>query len=889
VFASLQTRLPGGADSQGNPLPLVLAGPILRKVTQSSVTVWLALSQPADVTLTVYAGDEQISPVLASGDRKTVSVGKNIHIVCVTTTPAAGQPNLAGGTVYSYDLSFNTATGVVPLLKAVGASGKDAYAYGARQRPSFALPPDALESVRLIQGSCRKPNAEGPDALAMLDDLIAASVDSALGRPHQLLLTGDQIYADEVSDILLLMLTDAASVLIGAPEPLPGPGGSSQFLADAAPPTTRTDMIKHQAMLTTDESRSHLMSFGEFVAMYLFVWSDVLWPKTLPAWPDLMALPPIKAKSDWSTALTSLMADILLKTIRVDVFRQTVTTVRRALANVPTAMILDDHEITDDYNMLPAFCNGVYGSDLGMRIIQNGLAAYAVCQHWGNAPEQFERNAALGSSDPAGVWLLKQFDTITYSQFCDDPTLKATLGLHAPTQLQNGTLSDGFQGRTSTFAVFHDVGTRAQTPNGWLDSKSLLYHYTLEANAYQVIVTDSRTWRAFPRGGTFSPPDLIAQAQVSFQIGQTPKLNNRQLLVVVTTNMPPTPPIRQGARDLPTLVKLPGGPKAKLWYEDFYDSWEIERIDCARVLAEISRKFDLNNQNVHAGGVVLLSGDVHASMASRIAYSATLQQVGDTVGSPSKAEVTLAQLIGSALHNQSNDTKVQHKLGYSYVPAVIKDVYVPAANITVGVNVPEALKQPIQLTEEFVGWNPVTTPAMTKLGVIGVANTLIDEVGSFVDIPVSSAGTRDLVFKPDRCTVTLRDEVRPGTAHSKVLNISTTPHYQIRLDYLKVTDSGGYSKEPPVASNSGDPLTDMSDGVHAYELYVRAQRGGSEIVGLNNIGEITFIRHLGSFVSPLLMVRYMVHWHESGRLQFVFYDVSLDVGDQSFKQLPYPT
>jgi hypothetical protein len=296
------------------------------------------------------------------------------------------------------------------------------------------------------------------------------------------------------------------------------------------------------------------------------------------------------------------------------------------------------------------------------------------------------------------------------------------------------------------------------------------------------------------------------------------------------------------------------------------------------MLAEISRKFDPDAQKVR-GGVVLLSGDVHASMASRIAYSATVQQVGDAVGSPSKAELTLVQLIGSALHNQSDDTKSQHTIGYSYVPAVIK----------AGINVSEKLKQPIQLTEGLGGWNPVTTPAMTKLGVVSVFNTLIDDVGNVTDLPVSSAGTRDLVFKPDSCTVTLREEVRPITAHRKVLKISTPPHYQIRLDYLKVTDSGGYSKEPPVASNSGDPLKDMSDGVHAYELYVRAQRRGSEIVGLNNFGDITFIRHPGSLVSPLLMVRYMVHWLEDNEKKFVFYDVSLDVDDQGFKQPPYPT
>lgn len=867
MFTSLQSRLPGGSNAPSNPLPLILAGPILRKVTSSTVSVWLALSQKADATLTVYSTPQMVGVSVAQGQRSTVSVGKNLHIVCVTAELVAGQTGLMGGNVYAYDLSFNTSGGTVLLPAAIGPSGAAAYLYSNLPLPTFALPPDDLTSVRLIIGSCRKPHAEGPDALATLDDLISASVTSAEDRPHQLLLTGDQIYADEVSDVLLLMLTDAASVLVDPAEPLPGPNGS-QFLANMAPPTTRTDLIKKEAKLTSDDTRSHLMSFGEFVAMYLFVWSDVLWPTVLPDWSDLAAIPSIKGKPDWNACLTVLVAEITTKTGRVDVFRKTLLKVRRALANVPTAMILDDHEITDDFNMEPIFCTGVYGSDLGSSIIRNGLAAYAVCQHWGNAPEQFESNPALSPSDPAGVWLLSQFNAKSYGQFTSDPNLSVVLGVHAPAQLQTGTTSDGFQGRTSTFAVFHDAGTRAQTPEGrWLDSKSLLYHYTVEAKAFQVIVTDSRTWRAFPRGGSYSPPDLIAKAQVQFQIGQTPKLNNRQLLVVVTTNMPPTPPIRQGARDLPTLVKLPEGPHAALWYEDFYDSWEIERIDCARVLAEISRKFALDSNNAHSGSLVLLSGDVHASMASRITYSATVQQVDDMVGAPSKAELSIAQLIGSALHNQSDDTKSQHNLGYSYVPAIMK----------VGINIAEALKQPILLTEGFVGWNPVTTPFNTVV-------TRRDWDDHF-----TKSGVKDFVFVPDYCTNSLRDEELPGLWSAKFVGVVKAPDYQIRLDYLKVTDSGGYSKEPIPPAQTADPLQDMSDAAHLYDSYVRTQRRGSEIVGLNNIGEISFVSSPDSTAGPKSVVRYLVHWFENGSQNFVRYDVSLDVGDQSYQQLPYTT
>ena len=61
---------------------------------------------------------------------------------------------------------------------------------------------------------------------------------------------------------------------------------------------------------------------------------------------------------------------------------KTLPKVRRALANIPTYMIFDDHDVTDDWNMTLKFCNAVYNSDLGRRVVQNALVAYALCL-WG--------------------------------------------------------------------------------------------------------------------------------------------------------------------------------------------------------------------------------------------------------------------------------------------------------------------------------------------------------------------------------------------------------------------------------------------------------------------------------------------------------------------------
>src|SRR5690348_9496676 len=89
-------------------LPLILSGPLLRRVEPQSVTVWLALKEPCTVTLRVYvknaAGDlvEQ-----CEGTRKSVRLGAHLHIVAVTAHARADALLLWGG-LYYYDLFFQT-------------------------------------------------------------------------------------------------------------------------------------------------------------------------------------------------------------------------------------------------------------------------------------------------------------------------------------------------------------------------------------------------------------------------------------------------------------------------------------------------------------------------------------------------------------------------------------------------------------------------------------------------------------------------------------------------------------------------------------------------------------------------------------------------------------
>jgi hypothetical protein len=201
-----------------------------------------------------------------TGTRPTIAVGHALHIVAVTAHPIPPFMGLTEGNVYLYNVAFDGGLGFA------AATNFADLAYAPYSLPSFCLPPKDLNKVRLIHGSCRMPHASGPDALALLDVLIEQAASNAQDRPHQLLLMGDQIYADDVADSLLLLLTDAGDALLntsptGVPLPpwteiLPGLNTPSKSL----PPYWRTAPLE-KAGFTSVDLRSQLMSLGEYLAM----------------------------------------------------------------------------------------------------------------------------------------------------------------------------------------------------------------------------------------------------------------------------------------------------------------------------------------------------------------------------------------------------------------------------------------------------------------------------------------------------------------------------------------------------------------------------------------------------------------------------------------------
>ena len=228
-------------------LPLLLAGPILRRVDPTLAAVWLALSKQATVTLRVWEGQltsraagETAAPFVQSNAELTWRLGEELHLVVVSARipPQAGK-SFQADTTYCYDLSIEVDNVDKPFtLKTLGmldaAKPEDAQdgiehvalGYEPDLLPSFAPPPSELTDLHVIYGSCRRPAHQDPDAMVWIDDhlLEQQRYKDPRARPHQLFLGGDQIYADNVHILHMLMLMDLGQQLIGRePQPPHGP------------------------------------------------------------------------------------------------------------------------------------------------------------------------------------------------------------------------------------------------------------------------------------------------------------------------------------------------------------------------------------------------------------------------------------------------------------------------------------------------------------------------------------------------------------------------------------------------------------------------------------------------------------------------------------------
>ena len=357
-------------------LPIILAGPILRRSEPGEVCVWIATSERADVTVVVGAADDSASEPLAAARARSVTLGPRLHVHLARVKPEGGR--FPTDRLLDYDVGVTT-DGDERRLGDLGLlDGPNAIVYPGFNRPTFFLPNDDND-LTVIHGSCRLLHGKGEDALAGADAEIEASARDLKKRPQALFLTGDQIYADDVASPMLMHVRSLAAELLGADDDssVPGVASLAELGLDG-----RAEVVE-SAGFTSTHPDNHLMSFGEFAAMYVCAWNVENWP---PAFE-----PPRTASTDdsGSTGLKG-RTKFARQVDNLERARVALPSVRRGLANIPTYMIFDDHDVTDDWNINRKWRATVSSSPTGRRIVANALATFWAFQGWGNDPSNFD-------------------------------------------------------------------------------------------------------------------------------------------------------------------------------------------------------------------------------------------------------------------------------------------------------------------------------------------------------------------------------------------------------------------------------------------------------------------------------------------------------------------
>ncbi|WP_106477637.1 alkaline phosphatase D family protein [Phytohalomonas tamaricis] len=363
-------------------LPDVLAGPLLRRLMPDRIVLWLAGSKPLTLRLSLFDADDQpfFDQTLDASHCRTLPVGKYAftHLIDISLDCA-----LKEDAVFGYDLAIER-DGEWQSIKQWAPE----LCYDDEPRPRVKM---SLKLDTLLHGSCRKPHCNSGDGLARADAWLSERRDTPEQWPSLLLMTGDQIYADDVAGPMLVAIHRLIERLGLFGERFEGAELATSDALLAEPYYYRREQLlprmkdnrnlrerffsgKYKPIFTSAGAQNHLITFAEMIAMYLLVWSPVAW--TLIEVEE----PPLDDET---------LARYRDEQRAIDSFVATLPQVRRALAQLPSYMIFDDHDITDDWNLTAAWETSAYEHPFSRRIIGNALIAYLLCQGWGNNPDAF--------------------------------------------------------------------------------------------------------------------------------------------------------------------------------------------------------------------------------------------------------------------------------------------------------------------------------------------------------------------------------------------------------------------------------------------------------------------------------------------------------------------
>lgn len=784
--------------------------------------MWVALTTKATVRLEIFNGvgeagslgaaisAKPTDPVNNKYDSQTLAAGKGLHIACAVWEPTSAA-GLQWGGLYSYDLKITPDGGAevgLPDLGLltdtnilVGAASHPhlALGYQANWLPSFALPPATLRDLKMIQGSCRGTNGHGRDAMAAIDDLLRTLITEPLARPHQMYLTGDQIYADEGAPELVEIINKGTVQWLGGPDAKScvenlhiqfdktNTEGADEFDVPVdinhLPPSKRGHLMIEVAHFTSDHTDSHAMGFGEYCGTYLTGWCNVNWgdwdakkrlanaktryqayiasvttlhqtswksdfskttavglssnddkkkaidemiryfaaqellpiayrwidpfltkddvaaawgkgdtdddiryelwnnwaaannvTQSLPMDPSQTSVPddPLGAARmnrlaraltpSWFTGKEMFEAsyevdpsdaDPSKPTLRIKgseefnrIHRlewcyQDLPKIRRILANIPTYMVFDDHEVTDDWNITYRWQKLTRGNSLGRGVTRNALAAFTLFQWWGNDPRTL-RNNSLASQ------VLDKIAALFANATPETPGPDSDAVTQIEKWFDLTLLPDTPVAPTNTISTPDAPATR------------MTWNFRYDGPSFEVLALDSRTWRGaeIDANALLKEPfyddasaTLMTDQAMRLQIPDQPGagINPNGICFVIAAapflGFPPVESVAQPLINLKDMIEREPPFPFKRWKRSLLfgrvehdpEPWGFRPELFEAILAR------LNSRN----RVIFYSGDVHYSFASFMDY----WQLDPTTGN-SKQATRFVQLTASSFRAQ---------------------------------------------------------------------------------------------------------------------------------------------------------------------------------------------------------------------------------------------
>lgn len=395
----------GSMRALDDNLALVLAGPVLRRVRTREVALWLATSAASRVRVELQLPDGRvIEPALTL---RRLRAGARLHHLLLTLRLDEDLPcdRWIGYRVWLAEDGHGDAT----WQDACGP----ALCYPGHDGPGFVYRPRVRA---LLHGSCRKPHHGDGDGLARADAHLArcvaqgmlqtpdapaaagggAASDEVEAWPSLLVLSGDQVYCDDVAGPMLRAVHGLIDRLGLPDEALAGADvdsaaalyrhrdgyyGRHRLLPRTESGAAIADLFfggVRKPVFTSANAHNHLVTLGEVMAMYLLAWSPLPWLGLDLAPPAGLAARELARYAREAQALQG--------------FVDALPAVRRVLAHLPTAMIFDDHDVSDDWNLNLEWEEAAYGHPFSRRVIGNALIGYLVHQGWGNRPEAFDED-----------------------------------------------------------------------------------------------------------------------------------------------------------------------------------------------------------------------------------------------------------------------------------------------------------------------------------------------------------------------------------------------------------------------------------------------------------------------------------------------------------------